>query len=202
MALIPLRGNLVAKPRFEAGKDPETDRVNFKIAENRRDSKGNDLDALFHECVAWGQAARNIRDSEVLDRGVYVMVEGQLTYRKREVIDPKTDEKFKLDIAQFRVAEILLGTRYRTIDALTANEFEDGGSKSRPARSTRSRDEDEAPRGRARGRAAESEDAGDDAPEAETEEKELATAGASRGRGRASGRGRARGGSEGDRGGW
>lgn len=200
MATTPLRGNLVAKPRFEAGKDAETDRVNFVIAENRKDGKGNDLDTYYHECVAWDQAARNIRDSDALDKGVYVTVEGQLTYRKREVIDPKTDEKFKISVVQFRASEILLGTRYRTIDAITANEFAEGGSKSRPARSTRSRDEDEAPRGRARGRAAEAEDAGDDAPEAE--EKELATAGASRGRGRASGRGRARGGSEGDRGGW
>lgn len=203
MATTTLRGNLVADPKFTEGAKPESDRVNFTIAENRRDSEGEQLDPLYHNVVAWGQNARNIADSsQVFRKGAYVICEGLIVHRKREVFD-KDGEPFNITEVSFRTNELLKGTRFATIDAVTQNEK--SGSASR-GKSTRSRDEDEAPargRGRARSEApAEDVNEGSEAP---AEDAELVGAGAgarggargaSRGAGRSAGRGRAARGSE------
>lgn len=189
MATTTLRGNLVSDPKFFEGKNPESDRVNFTIAENRRDSDGEALDPFYHDVVAWGQNARNIADSaDVFKKGEYVICEAQIVQRKREVLDVETKQPFNITVTSYRTNELLKGTRFATIDQVTANE-KSGGSR---GKASRSRDEDEAPRGRSRSRAAEpAEDVNDEAA-APAEDAELVGAGAARGAARGSGRGAGR----------
>ena len=92
MQSITLVGNLTADPRpFTTGNGDAA--VGFTLALNKKNKDGEDLPAVFIDVIAFKSLAEHIARS--LTKGMFVMVQGELTQREVNVVKDGREMKLR-----------------------------------------------------------------------------------------------------------